>query len=278
MSNRPAFSRLEIVVVIGCVLILFALLIPTATSSREKARRVQGRWNLKHWALAVHNYADTWTCLPAGGWVLPDGTERHGWVTALLPYLDSSPLYSAIDHHLPWHHPRNQPICRWRVDAASHPEVRETHTAEGYGLVHYAVNASLMHRNSSTRFDDVPGGLSNILLLGEIAGEFRPWANPWTWRLIVGPLNSGAQSYGRPGRDETDFVLADGELKTINNDIDSRVLSQLATGGLVVRDEDIARPMIPPAYPSTRIRHRYEPPADKGVGWSPPPEWELPEN
>ncbi len=271
MLGRRGFSRLEVLIGVGLLALLAAVLIPRVYQAREAALRSQSRGRLKQWGLAVHNYVDTFSRLPPGGWVLPDGTERHGWVTALLPYLDASPLYISLDLNKSWHDPRNQPVCRAVVTTATAPGVSPVQTVEGYGLVHYAVNASLMHRNSSLRFNEITAGLEQTLMIGQAAGEYRPWACPWNWRPIASPLNAGVHSYGHSGRDQTDFVLADGQVRTISNDIDPVVLAQLASGGLAVRQEDTARPPISATYPSTTIRYEYKPPR-KGEAWSPPPE------
>ncbi|HVJ84790.1 MAG TPA: DUF1559 domain-containing protein [Caulifigura sp.] len=274
---RPGALRTELIVVFVVIFLLAALLIPAVQRARNAARQSMSRGHLKQWGLAVHNYESTYGRLPPGGWVLPDGTERHGWVTTLLPYLDSSPLYNDLDLNKSWHHPRNQPLCRWSVPYALYPHAGVTTTAEGYGLVQYGVNANLMHRNSSLRFDEVVSGLGNTLLAGEIVGEYRPWGCPWTWRPIESPLNAGPRSYGHVGRDETEFVFADGQLRTINKDIDPVVLQQLASGGLLINADDVALPPIPKVYPSTKIHHPYKP-RPKGEGWSPPPEWESAES
>lgn len=277
MARRRGGAKLSIVVVIGVLGLLFTVLAPAVHQAREAARRSSSRGHLKQWGLAVLNYVDVYDRLPPGGWVLEDGTERCSWVTVLLPYLEQSPIYNDLDRNRAWHHPRNQPICRTSLPTALYPDATQVWTTEGYGLVHYAVNSSLMHRNSSLKLDDIKAGTANTLLVGEAAGEFRPWACPWTWRTIESPMNTNPASYGHAGRDQTEFVLADGQLKTINNDIDPKVLRQMSSGGLVVNAEDIALPPIPAAYPSTKIKHRYHP-SGKGDPWSPPPEWEAPES
>ena len=276
MASRHGNARLDVIAGVSALVLVLAVLIPGVERARESARRTVSKGHLKKWALAIYNYEDVYDRLPAGGWILDDGTERHGWVTALLPYLDSSPLFDSFDLHKPWHHPRNQPICRWSLPLALYPNDRRSETAEGYGLCHYAVNPSLMHRNSSLRLDEIATGLANTLLAGEALGDFRPWACPWNWRPIESPLNQDAGGYGHAGRDSTYFAIADGQVRLINNDIDPVALRQLAFGGVVNPEEGIARPPIPPAYPSTKIRHRFDPPR-KSKAWSPPPEWEKPE-
>ena len=268
MNERRGFTLTDLLIVVGVFALLIALLAPAVNEARESARRSASRGHLKQWALTLYNYEDVYRRLPPGGWVAGDD-EQHGWVTLTLPYLESSPLYSSFDFGKPWHHPRNQPICRVVIETARYPHSNTLRTAEGYGLMHYAANANLMHRNSSTRFDEITAGLGNTLMVGEIPGEFRPWACAWNWRTIGSRLNSGPAAYGHDGRNVTDFVLADGQLKSINNEIDPDVLMQLASGGLSPRSEDLAIPPIPAAYPATKVQHPYVAPR-KGEEWIPP--------
>ena len=276
MPRRAGLTKLEVVVLLGVFLLIAACLLPSLEMSRAKARQLQSKNNLKQWGLAIHNYEDVYRCLPPGGWVLADGTERFGCVTALLPYYDSSPIYNDFDLNQGWNHPRNQPICRTPLPVCQIPGATPTDTSEGYGLCHYAVNPNVMHSNSSIRFDQITNGLGNTLLVGEAAGEYRPWGCPWNWRTIGTRLNDGPGSYGSPVFASTQFALVDGQVRAFNNDVDPQVLAQLATSGVTPADSDIGRPPIPERYPSTKIHHRWTPHA-KNENWTPPQDDESPQ-
>jgi len=111
--RRRGFTLIELLVVIAIIAILIALLLPAVQQAREAARRTQCRNNLKQLGLALHNYHDTFSVFPpgclavsyagvaystpmsepgrtavAGGW---------GWSVFVLPFIDQSPLYNALN-------------------------------------------------------------------------------------------------------------------------------------------------------------------------------------
>jgi len=94
-SNRRAFTLIELLVVIAIIAVLIALLLPAVQAAREAARRMQCVNNLKQLGLSLHNYHSTINSLP---WDHGDG----GWnewssLTMLLPYMEQTPLYNAIN-------------------------------------------------------------------------------------------------------------------------------------------------------------------------------------
>jgi len=57
--NRRGFTLLEVLVVVACIVMLVAILLPTLRRTREQARRAACQSNLKQIALAWHMYLDT---------------------------------------------------------------------------------------------------------------------------------------------------------------------------------------------------------------------------
>ncbi|MGQ0636982.1 MAG: DUF1559 family PulG-like putative transporter [Planctomycetaceae bacterium] len=99
MSKRKrGFTLIELLVVIAIIAVLIALLLPAVQQAREAARRTQCKNNLKQIGLALHNYNDTHSILPAATFdTNPAIPQRWGWMTMILPFIDQAPLYSSLN-------------------------------------------------------------------------------------------------------------------------------------------------------------------------------------
>jgi len=100
---------IELLVVIAIIAVLIALLLPAVQSAREAARRGQCLNNLKQIGLAMHNYHNVQNVFPMGvsasnnSWNANNGCNPlvtwNGWSVhaLLLPYLEATPVYNAIN-------------------------------------------------------------------------------------------------------------------------------------------------------------------------------------
>jgi prepilin-type N-terminal cleavage/methylation domain-containing protein len=99
MNRRSGFTLIELLVVIFAVGLLIALLLPAVQQAREAARRSQCKNNLKQFGLAVHNYADTFNCLPPhhGGTAGPGSNQqrRSGFIS-LTPFLEQGTYFNNL--------------------------------------------------------------------------------------------------------------------------------------------------------------------------------------
>jgi prepilin-type N-terminal cleavage/methylation domain-containing protein/prepilin-type processing-associated H-X9-DG protein len=118
--NRvTGFTLIELLVVIAIIAVLIALLLPAVQAAREAARRAQCVNNLKQIGLAVHNYESSVGCIVSGyvcvtgpmpALGLPgynpdpqtgDNGPGWGWTALLLPHIEQSALYNALNINLP---------------------------------------------------------------------------------------------------------------------------------------------------------------------------------
>lgn len=104
---RRGFTLIELLVVIAIIAVLVALVLPAVQASREAARSVQCKNNLKQLGLAVLKFSDRHGTLPTydgpfppqkedGSWSSSTNTVVAGWFVHLLPELDQMVVYEDI--------------------------------------------------------------------------------------------------------------------------------------------------------------------------------------
>ena len=104
--HRNAFTLIDILVVIAIIAVLIALLLPAVQAAREAARRTQCVNNLKQIGLAMQNYHDVNGSFPIDRCLFYNPTSgptpySYSGLAAILPYIEQSTIYAAINFSLP---------------------------------------------------------------------------------------------------------------------------------------------------------------------------------
>jgi len=104
--RKPAFTLVELLVVVAIIGMLIALLLPAVQAAREAARRMQCTNNLKQLGLGVHNHHDTFGSIPPYGQAHDPATtpttdanryfydSASSWYWRVLPFIEQGALYS----------------------------------------------------------------------------------------------------------------------------------------------------------------------------------------
>ena len=200
MTRRAGFSVVEFLVVLAIITLLLTLLIPAFMRGREAARRITCFNNQKQLILATHSYQASHGVLPSGcvDVVGPlaeaDEKNRMSWITSLLPYLEQSGVYNAIDFDHGAFDVQNQtarattlttllcPSSNIKLQNQPGPFSWTMNAPPGldgltsYAGCHHDVEAPIgvdapgvFFRNSRIRPIDVTDGLSQTVYIGEVA-------------------------------------------------------------------------------------------------------------
>lgn len=105
MKPKPAFTLVELLVVIGIIAVLLGLLIPAVQAARATARKLQCTNNMKQIGLAAHYYHNLYDQFPPSKWGIQDISDsriKHHILSFLLPFLEQQHLHEQIDFGKHW--------------------------------------------------------------------------------------------------------------------------------------------------------------------------------
>ena len=200
------------------------------TKPPESLARVLSKNNLKQMGLAVGNLNEFEGRFPAGALFDSAGRPLHGWQTALLPFLGHEAVFQRIDRARPWNDPVNSaplssPIPEYLNPIQSAPQVPTGRLAE----THYSGNVLVLGDQRLKAVDDIPDGLSNTILAGEIRERFVPWGKPKNVRDPLLGINRSPDGFGSPFSGGMHILMADGSVQFLSENVDPKTLRFLAT-------------------------------------------------
>ena len=144
------------------------------------SRRIGSAHNQLEMARSLELYSEQKAFLPPGTRLGQRGEALHGWQVSILPYVMPD-LAEMIDRDRPWTDERNREAFSSQIKVFQFPETSAPTTdAEGYALSHYAANQHVIGGTRKLKLDEITDGTANTILLGEAAGNYKPWGHPRT--------------------------------------------------------------------------------------------------
>jgi len=121
--GSAAFTLIELLVVIAIIAVLIALLLPAVQAAREAARRSQCSNNMKQLGIGLHNYHDVTGSFPPSFWgnIGNSNGGRQSWMAMMLPYVEQTPLYNAMNFSLGSNVAQNLTVCSTFVNVYGCP-------------------------------------------------------------------------------------------------------------------------------------------------------------
>ncbi|QDU26472.1 hypothetical protein ETAA8_15500 [Anatilimnocola aggregata] len=241
-AQRPAFTLVELLVVIAMIGMLMALLLPAVQQAREAGRRSQCSNNLRQLALGLQNYHSAYNCFPPSYIANTkhasrdpqtfDGPSGFAWGALLLPFVEQQAVHDKFDFNQPCWSTANAATAQTKLkvfycpSATGNPDAFNVKSSSGTTLAKFgrsdfvasvgmeepwgftledwtSVADGPLYRNSPTRAADVTDGLSNTVFLGEHSSLL----SSKTW---VGVVPGAAVCANRPDK----FPITECDLAT----------------------------------------------------------------
>ncbi len=168
-SHRRAFSRVDLLVVLGLFLGVLGLLLPAVGRARAAFKEEDTVNNLKQLGIAVHNYHDQRGHFP------PGFDDNHLSTAAyLLPYLEQEKLFKQLRFDRPFDDKANEDVRKTVVKVFVNPDDKaeapggKADPTKRYGPTNYLFNGLIFGHNTKARLAATfLDGTSNTVITAE---------------------------------------------------------------------------------------------------------------
>lgn len=206
---------------------MFSQALDVANEASNHRERVQ---RFKQIAIAMHNYYDTYKCLPPAAIRDKDGKPLLSWRVAILPYIDQSDLYKQFHLDEPWDSSHNRSLIDklpgTYMDLG--PKADQLNR-EGKTTCQVPVGPqTVFYKNEGTKFAEITDGTSNTILVIEVDPKRAvEWTKPEDWDVDMKQIRKGLE---RPDRSAFTAAFGDGHVELIDlSKIDDAKLRALLT-------------------------------------------------
>lgn len=155
-----------------------ALKLP-AESVVDSVRRSRSTKNLKHIALAMHNYHDVYKHFPSPASFGPDGKPLLSWRVHVLPFIEQNELYKQFHLNEPWDSEHNKKLIAQMPAVYRSPKLRLGEKGRTNYLVPVGNGALFSSMQDTPTFRDMTDGTSNTIMVVEANDQHAVvWTRP----------------------------------------------------------------------------------------------------
>ncbi len=213
--------------------VMLVIFLPLAIPSPRSGagRRATCQNNMRQIALALLAYQADHGCFPPPYIADDEGRPMHSWRVLILPYLERIDAYKQYRFDEPWNGPNNRKIGALRFNFFQCPSdiaANGASTATNYLAV--VGPGTVWREEKSTSFDDIRDGVSETILLVEVANSGIQWSEPRDLHVNqmapwINPRAGQGISSGHPGG--VILTFADGHSEFIPNTLPPETLRAL---------------------------------------------------
>lgn len=188
------------------------------------SRRKASQNNLKHLALAMHNYASARGPLPPAAICDKNGKPLLSWRVEILPYMDEDKLYRQFHLDESWDSEHNKKLLKFMPKVFALPGDKAKHDLPSTYYRVFVGNGAIFNWTKSVTLEQLTAadGASGTLLITE-AADVVPWTKPE--ELEYDPKKP--PKFGFLIGDRCNFVFGDGSAGTLKKNVKEQLLRSL---------------------------------------------------
>ena len=219
-----------VLVIVLCAGLL--LVVRSIIEARGSAHRAVLAGRIATLGLGIYRHHETHGSMPAAYGTDRSGTPTSSWRLALLPSIEGDHIYNSYNLGWPWAAPENSTAASTKLGLFVRPTRDYPRDSVNAELLVVVGRETAFPGPVGLRFDQIPDGTSNTILIVEAAESSIRWAEPRDLPFagmdfrVNGPRKS--RSIGSPYRC-AEVLMADGSYRSLPNRTPPATLRALLT-------------------------------------------------
>jgi Protein of unknown function (DUF1559) len=234
MTTRRSFLRASVLLPVS------AWALPgLARADDDPEARSKSTNNLKHIALAFHNYHASKNAFPAAAVLGADNTPLLSWRVLILPYIEQQPLFDEFHLDEAWDSPHNKGLLAKMPSIYAPVVVKEGMPENSTYYQGFKGAGCVFEGENGQGIATITDGTSNTLMVVE-ADKLVPWTKPVDL-IVDDDKEKPLPKIGGQFEAGTTAAFCDGAVRFLKKEIAPETLRALITrnGGEVIAADDL---------------------------------------